>query len=145
MLTETVTLSGDHVRRLLGSNISNCGDRFDSRTARARPDRGPRRGTTPLEGDTTVWEIPSYRQDLRRPVDLIEEVARVAGLEGVPSRMVAQFASPGAADDTYDFALGLKLRLASAGFSRRGRSNLFLRSNLGRRSASTAGGLNRSN
>jgi phenylalanyl-tRNA synthetase beta chain len=31
------------------------------------------------------WQIPSYRLDLQRPVDLIEELARVLGLDRVPS------------------------------------------------------------
>ena len=35
------------------------------------------------------WKVPSYRPDLTREVDLIEEVIRVAGIERVPSRLRA--------------------------------------------------------
>lgn len=38
------------------------------------------------ETDTTsLWHIPSYRGDLQRSVDLVEEVARVIGLDRVPA------------------------------------------------------------
>jgi len=40
---------------------------------------GPR-----IEDETIVCEIPSHRADLRREVDLIEEVARLAGYETIP-------------------------------------------------------------
>ena len=62
------------------------------------------------------WGIPSYRLDLLRPVDLIEELARVIGLERVPSRQVAVASPVEAADRTYDFAMGLRQTLASRGF-----------------------------
>jgi len=36
-------------------------------------------------GGTTVFEIPSFRVDLKREVDLIEEIARLHGVEKIPS------------------------------------------------------------
>ncbi|MGH2691664.1 MAG: phenylalanine--tRNA ligase subunit beta, partial [Actinomycetota bacterium] len=39
------------------------------------------------EGDHVVVEVPGYRVDLEREVDLIEEVARITGYEGVPSTL----------------------------------------------------------
>jgi len=62
------------------------------------------------------WLIPSYRLDLQRPVDLIEELARVIGLDRVPSRQVAVASPVEAADRTYDFAMNLRQSLASRGF-----------------------------
>ncbi len=62
------------------------------------------------------WLIPSYRLDLQRPVDLIEELARVIGLDRVPSRQVAVASPVEAADRTYDFAMTLRQSLASRGF-----------------------------
>jgi len=32
------------------------------------------------------WDIPSFRRDLFREVDLIEEVCRLAGVQKIPSR-----------------------------------------------------------
>ncbi len=62
------------------------------------------------------WLIPSYRLDLQRPVDLIEELARVIGLDRVPSRQVAVASPIEAADRTYDFGMSLRQSLASRGF-----------------------------
>ena len=45
------------------------------------------------------------RRDLSREVDLIEEVARVIGIERIPSRIAASPARPGEADDVYDFQI----------------------------------------
>jgi phenylalanyl-tRNA synthetase beta chain len=36
-------------------------------------------------GDTTAFDIPSFRVDLKREVDLIEEIARLQGVEKIPS------------------------------------------------------------
>ncbi len=68
-------------------------------------------------GDTqSQWSIPSYRLDLLRPVDLVEEVARVIGLERVPSRQAAVAVPVDAADRAYDFAMTLRQALANRGF-----------------------------
>ncbi len=66
--------------------------------------------------DESHWIIPSYRLDLLRSVDLVEEVARVIGLDRVPSRQVAVASPVDAADRTYDFAMNLRQTLASRGF-----------------------------
>ncbi len=63
------------------------------------------------------WRVPSYRADLRREIDLIEEVARVHGLEGVPGRVEACFAPPSAVDAAYDFQMTLRRRLVGMGFT----------------------------
>lgn len=62
------------------------------------------------------WQVPSFRQDLIRPVDLIEEVARVIGIDRIPGRLVAEPAAPGEADTAYDFAMVLRQKLAALGF-----------------------------
>ncbi len=68
-------------------------------------------------GSASRWQIPSYRLDLQRPVDLVEELARVIGLERVPSRSAAVFASGDATDRAYDHAMQLRLALANRGFN----------------------------
>ncbi len=62
------------------------------------------------------WQVPSYRPDLRREIDLIEEVARVYGLNQIPARVLARFAPSSAVDHTYDFHMSLRRRLAGMGF-----------------------------
>ena len=68
-----------------------------------------------LESETT-WEIPSYRLDLRREIDLIEEIVRVHGLDRVAGRVGGWFAPSSATDREYDYQLALKRRLAGMGF-----------------------------
>jgi phenylalanyl-tRNA synthetase beta chain len=48
------------------------------------------------KGENAVeWKIPSYRRDLSREVDLIEEVARFIGMERIGARTAAAPATPG--------------------------------------------------
>lgn len=61
------------------------------------------------------WRVPSYRPDLTREVDLIEEVARVIGMEGIPSRVQAWFSSASAGDRAYDRAMELRRALVAQG------------------------------
>ncbi len=68
-----------------------------------------------LRREGKAWAIPSYRGDLVRPIDLVEEVARVYGLEKVPARTAARFAERSKADAAYDFHRELQLRLSSLG------------------------------
>ena len=63
-----------------------------------------------------AWEIQSYRLDLVRPIDLVEEVARVYGLDNVPSHTRATFSAASKADEAYDFMRAIQDRLASLGF-----------------------------
>src|SRR5262249_53415071 len=50
---------------------------------------GTAAGISPSTGlknpHTTVFRIPSFRVDLKREVDLIEEVARLYGVENIPA------------------------------------------------------------
>jgi len=66
-------------------------------------------------GDGT-WSVPSFRQDLTREVDLIEEVARVIGMKAIPSRVQARFAPASASDQAYDSSMALRRALAAHGF-----------------------------
>jgi len=63
------------------------------------------------------WKMPSYRPDLTREVDLIEEVIRVAGIERVPSRLRGFPAAASAADLRHDNAEKLRERLRAQGLS----------------------------
>ncbi len=97
-----VPLSGDHVRRLLGAEIEDG----------AIDDILTRLG---LRRSAGGWVPPSWRLDLPRPVDLIEEVARVYGIENLPITGAAYFAAESAADSAYDFKMGLRQQLAARG------------------------------
>jgi phenylalanyl-tRNA synthetase beta chain len=63
------------------------------------------------------WEIPSFRPDLTREIDLIEEIARVVGIAAVPARMEARFAPASPTDGAYDRAMALRRALVGQGFA----------------------------
>jgi phenylalanyl-tRNA synthetase beta chain len=67
--------------------------------------------------EKSLWTIPSYRLDLHRSVDLVEEVARVIGLDRVPSKFTASFASGDATDRHYDHAMQLRQALVNRGYN----------------------------
>ena len=77
------------------------------------------------------WKIPSHRSDLRREVDLIEEVGRVFGIGRIPSANRSSFIPVSAADRRHDFEANLRQRLAARGFCEARTSALVGRDSLG--------------
>ena len=61
----------------------------------------------------TSWHIPSFRSDLQREADLIEEVVRVFGIERVPANDRSRFTPQSEADRIYDFESALRQRLVA--------------------------------
>src|SRR5213596_2350668 len=51
---------------------------------------------------SATWKIPSYRRDLQRDVDLIEEVLRAYGIGKIPGRTRGRFMPTSAADRSHD-------------------------------------------
>jgi phenylalanyl-tRNA synthetase beta chain len=64
----------------------------------------------------TAWQPPSFRDDLSREVDLIEEVARLYGLDGIPSRIGPGLHPETDADRAHDRLLKLRRALAVCGW-----------------------------
>ena len=63
------------------------------------------------------WKIHFLRRnDVRREIDLIEEVARLHGIGNITSRVQGIPSHSSDADRAYDFALGLRRRLSGMGF-----------------------------
>jgi len=100
----SVPLRGERVAALLGTEIS------DEKIEDILSGFG-------LIKRESGWQIPSFRQDLTREVDLIEEIARVVGIQNIPARLSSAPARPGAADAAYDFIMGVRQKLAALGFS----------------------------
>ncbi len=69
-----------------------------------------------LRDKATEWRIPSYRLDLMREVDLIEELARVYGIDNIPSKLAGPFEYQGRADRLYDYHQKLAHELVARGF-----------------------------
>jgi phenylalanyl-tRNA synthetase beta chain len=78
---------------------------------------------------SATWKIPSYRRDLQRDVDLIEEVLRAYGIDKIPGRTRGRFVDVSDADRSHDLeTLFLRNRLAACGLSEVRTSKLISRS-----------------
>jgi len=64
-----------------------------------------------------AYRIPSYRPDLEREVDLIEEIARLHGMSGVPARLNLGVTASTQADRDHDKLRGLRTALAGWGWN----------------------------
>ncbi|XHR28409.1 MAG: phenylalanine--tRNA ligase subunit beta [Chthoniobacteraceae bacterium] len=68
-----------------------------------------------LEKTANGWRSPSFRPDLIREIDLIEEVARVIGIEAVPARFVTRYTAGSEADRRFDQATQIRRQLSAPG------------------------------
>src|SRR5437764_1980893 len=66
---------------------------------------------------TRKWKIRSYRRDLQRDVDLIEEVVRAYGVNKIPGAERGRYSPSSAADHAHDFESAWRSRLAAAGLN----------------------------
>lgn len=103
VLTRPVALDETKLNQLMGSSIS-LADAEEILT---------RLGLTKLADGT--WNVPSFRADLQRHIDLVEEIARVHGLDNVPSRLQGTFVPASPVDAAYDADMILRRRLAALG------------------------------
>ena len=102
-LTQPVTLDAQKLDQLMGCSIQLT-DAEEILT---------RLGLTKLADGT--WDVPSFRADLQRHIDLVEEIARVHGLDNVPSRFQGTFVPASPVDAAYDADMVLRRRLAALG------------------------------
>ncbi len=103
VLTKPVTLHVKKLDQLMGASISLT-DAEEILT---------RLGLSKLADGT--WNVPSFRADLQRHIDLVEEIARVHGLDNVPSRLQGSFVPASPVDAAYDADMVLRRRLAALG------------------------------
>jgi phenylalanyl-tRNA synthetase beta chain len=64
---------------------------------------------------TAAWKIPSYRRDLQRDVDLVEEIVRAYGVQKIPGTNRSRFTPTSPADISYDLESALRDRLVGRG------------------------------
>ena len=74
------------------------------------------------------WKIPSYRRDLQRDVDLIEEVVRAYGAERIPGTDRSRFTPSSEADLAHDLESAMRERLVARGLFEARTSKLISRS-----------------
>jgi phenylalanyl-tRNA synthetase beta chain len=75
----------------------------------------------------TTWTIPSYRRDLRRDVDLIEEIIRAYGIDKVTGTDRSRFTPSSEADNAHDLETDLRMTLVARGFDETRTSKLLPR------------------
>src|SRR6266511_4370626 len=80
--------------------------------------------------EITKWKIPSFRVDLQRDVDLIEEVVRAYGAERIPGTDRSRFTPSSAADRAHDLESQMRERLVAAGLNEVRTSKLLPRERL---------------
>jgi phenylalanyl-tRNA synthetase beta chain len=105
-----IALRYARANRLIGTRIEH--QRIDEILARFGLKEVGR--ATDLE---SWWRIPSHRRDLLREEDLIEEIVRAFGVNGIPSANRSRFTPASRADRTFDFQMRVRERLAACGFS----------------------------
>jgi phenylalanyl-tRNA synthetase beta chain len=79
------------------------------------------------KNERSTWSIPSYRRDLQRDVDLIEEVVRAYGVQKISGSDRSHFTPSSEADREYDWEAQLRQRLAARGLSEARTSKLISR------------------
>src|SRR5438094_488009 len=78
----------------------------------------------------TKWKIPSYRRDLQRDVDLIEEVVRAYGADKIPGTDRNRFTPSSAVDHAHDLESRMRDRLVTHGLFEVRTSKLISRSTI---------------
>ena len=78
-------------------------------------------------GDGAIWKIPSYRRDLQRDVDLIEEVVRAHGVDKISGTHRSRFTPSSTADHSQDLESSLRGRLIACGLAETRTSKLIPR------------------
>ena len=114
-----VSLRYDGVDQLVGIHIEPAtADTILTRFGLAKSDSASR----------PHWKIPSYRRDLQREVDLIEEIIRAYGIEKIPSADRSRFTPLSEADRNFDFETKLRRDLIAIGLTEARTFSLIARS-----------------
>jgi phenylalanyl-tRNA synthetase beta chain len=77
---------------------------------------------------SATWKIPSYRRDLQRDVDLIEEIVRAYGAEKISGTTRSRVTPSSTADRWHDLESSLREKLVAQGLSEVRTSKLMPRS-----------------
>ncbi len=98
-----ISLRHDRCRQVLGTEISD--EQINSYLKKLG-----------LTENKMGWQVPAWRLDLTREADLIEEIARLHGMENIASRSLNIPAASSQTDKTYDASMALRRRLVGCGF-----------------------------
>ena len=124
-----ISLGYQKCDRVLGLGIKpNTIDEILTRFGLSKASQSKSPASQSRLGDGATWKIPSYRRDLQRDVDLIEEVLRAHGVEKISGTDRSRFTPSSAADRSHDLESSLRQRLAGQGLSEVRTSKLIPRS-----------------
>ena len=84
-----------------------------------------------IKSGQVSWTIPSFRRDLVREEDLIEEIVRVQGIDNIKPTDRSRSTPLSAADHAYDFEAELRQQLIAAGLNEVRTSRLIPRALIG--------------
>jgi phenylalanyl-tRNA synthetase beta chain len=77
--------------------------------------------------EESTWKIPSYRRDLQRDVDLVEEIVRAYGVQKIAGTDRSRFTPTSPADISHDLESALREQLAARGLAEARSSKLIPR------------------
>jgi phenylalanyl-tRNA synthetase beta chain len=97
-------------------------------TRHQSPRRPTARHASKIKNVSATWKIPSYRRDLQRDVDLIEEVVRTYGVAKIEGTDRSRFTPSSVADHSHDLESALRDRLTACGLAEVRTSKLIPRS-----------------
>jgi phenylalanyl-tRNA synthetase beta chain len=118
---DDVSLSYEKCDRVVGIGIRpKTADEILTRFGLSKTKSKTRRQTRLLKAvksneSESTWKIPSYRRDLQRDVDLIEEIIRAYGVDKVPGTDRSRFTPSSAADHSHDLEAAFRERLNAYG------------------------------
>lgn len=103
---QTLEVELGYINRILGSNFDNNAIESILKSLDIQPK------------NKGQWELPRYRHDVKRPIDLVEEVARIAGFHNIPELKKWSFSVPKSEEmSPNQLRQKLALTLAAKGFS----------------------------
>ncbi len=105
----TIELRPRRVAELLGSAVAAKDVRRTMRALGA--------AVAPASGGALSVTVPSFRNDLEREIDLIEEVARVAGYDTIPTEMPQERLEAGSIPPRVELERAIRQLLQGAGLS----------------------------
>ena len=111
-VTRTIAITGDFVREKLGVDATLAPD-FDIGSVFQRLGFEVRE---PFGGSFQVT-VPSFRPELDRPIDLVEEYVRIKGTEFIPVAPVPGPTEPANDAPAAEFVRKISLQLAGRGFA----------------------------
>jgi phenylalanyl-tRNA synthetase beta chain len=119
---EPVALKYEQCHRLIGVELASTAiddtlTRFSLTKEKSKID----------DPTTARWSVPSYRRDLRRSVDLIEEVVRAYGVDKIAGTDRSRFTAASLADRSHDFESSLREQFVGRGLTEARTSKLIPR------------------